>query len=804
MTELPRELECYRNRHRGATMLVAGCGRSVAMLAGRPPCPSIGVNDIGRAFDPDYLLVLNPREQFRDDRFRYVESTRAVAVFTNLSLGLRNRHEVRFRLGQRGGTRIDQPGRLPYTRNSPYVALCLARLMGATKIGLIGVDFTEDHFFARTGQHPLAREFPRIDAEYRALNEAARVEGVQIVNLSTESRLTAFPREDLRSFLTGLAPRPRRVVHVSLTNCAGAIWNLHGLLNDHGGIESRVVTASPVTCGRRFPVDILLSERTRVANALEEADVVHFHNTLDRNSAVLSPFRAVLERKPALLQLHSEPALLRPFFPGREPETRRDLPVLVVAQKQARFAPQAVPVPNAIDIFLPAYREGGSDGAVPGVVFTPTDVRDYPAGGQTCRGKGYHATSRILLQLRAEGAIVPLVRTALSHDEVLALRRRAAIGIDECVTGGYHLTSLECLAQGLVTVGWLDGETRALLARITGSDDAALPWVSTPLSGLAAALRALAADPERRASFGRAGRAWMERYWNPEAVLRPYLAAYDCAVSEHTPPVARVVLSKAPPGKAATTGRADPDGWHRRTLPGRSRPRRSEEVPQEVRLGPTLMSRRGALAGGTVHILGNGPSIDRTDLSSLANMTVIGTNASPLLDGRLGRAADYYCVSDQRFLSDPEGRRLAAGAHESLRVFAGYCHGFLDAPDINYVQIVGGDGVSDDLMCGFYHNCSVVLFAAQLALWLGARETVLHGCEYRYDAGRFRGAGMKRPHDLSIYPRVAANAALLARAFHERGGGLFVVGSSCLVGDFDARSVPGVGRLPLADAAMSA
>ena len=66
MTALPRELEGYRDRHRGATMLVAGCGRSVASLASlaaRPRCPVIGVNDIGRAFDPDYLVVLNPREQ---------------------------------------------------------------------------------------------------------------------------------------------------------------------------------------------------------------------------------------------------------------------------------------------------------------------------------------------------------------------------------------------------------------------------------------------------------------------------------------------------------------------------------------------------------------------------------------------------------------------------------------------------------------------------------------------------------------------------------------------------------------------
>ena len=126
-------------------------------------------------------------------------------------------------------------------------------------------------------------------------------------------------------------------MHLALTNCAGALWNLHGLLTSHAGVESRVVTARPVTSGRRYPQDILLSAPGRVAAVLEAADVVHFHNTLDWQSPQLAAFRGILERKPALLQLHSEPAVLRSCFPGRPPELRRDLPVLVVAQKQARF-----------------------------------------------------------------------------------------------------------------------------------------------------------------------------------------------------------------------------------------------------------------------------------------------------------------------------------------------------------------------------------------------------------------------------------------------------------------------------------
>src|SRR6185369_13796605 len=92
------------------------------------------------------------------------------------------------------------PDTLNYTQNSPYVALCLAIRMGAKQIGLIGVDFTDNHFFAKTGTHPLKGQFATIDGQYRKLAEAVRSHGIEIVNLSSISRLTAFPRRRAQDF----------------------------------------------------------------------------------------------------------------------------------------------------------------------------------------------------------------------------------------------------------------------------------------------------------------------------------------------------------------------------------------------------------------------------------------------------------------------------------------------------------------------------------------------------------------------------------------------------------------------------
>ncbi|MGH6891165.1 MAG: hypothetical protein ACREEP_02785, partial [Dongiaceae bacterium] len=173
----PRDLPGFRDLHAGETLVVCGCGASLRDF--RPPknLITIGVNDVGRLFDPTYLVVLNSRQQFSGDRFRYVEQSRAQAIFTQLDLGIRHPHTVRFRLGRYGGTDFPNPEVLHYTRNSPYLALCLAVHMGAKKIGLIGVDFTENHFYAETGPHPLASRLARIDQEYSALAKVCQALG---------------------------------------------------------------------------------------------------------------------------------------------------------------------------------------------------------------------------------------------------------------------------------------------------------------------------------------------------------------------------------------------------------------------------------------------------------------------------------------------------------------------------------------------------------------------------------------------------------------------------------------------------
>jgi glycosyltransferase involved in cell wall biosynthesis len=205
----PAGIEAYRDRHSGAKFVVCGCGGSLSGFEPPPGTVTIGVNDMGRAFDPDYLLVLNGPAQFSAERFRHIRDSGARAIFSHLDLGLAPGRVVRFRLGRMGGTDAPPPGRLHHARNSPYAAVHLAVLMGAARIGLIGVDFTDDHFFSATGPHALARSLPRIDAEYAALAGAMEARGILLANLSPISRITSLPRMPITAFCkeTGMSAR---------------------------------------------------------------------------------------------------------------------------------------------------------------------------------------------------------------------------------------------------------------------------------------------------------------------------------------------------------------------------------------------------------------------------------------------------------------------------------------------------------------------------------------------------------------------------------------------------------------------
>lgn len=193
----------FKNRHANESILVCGLGESANLLSDPTGYMTIGVNDIGRLFQPTYLLNVNNKSQYKGDRFSYIENSQAKYLFThqpkeqgNVKIPI-----VEFKIARKVGTvEIEEDGALPHFRNSPYVAVALAAYMGATRIGLLGVDFTDNHFWVKDGPHRLLRELEAIDAQYGKLAVYLQAKGIGVWNLSPISRLTKLPKVNLEEW----------------------------------------------------------------------------------------------------------------------------------------------------------------------------------------------------------------------------------------------------------------------------------------------------------------------------------------------------------------------------------------------------------------------------------------------------------------------------------------------------------------------------------------------------------------------------------------------------------------------------
>ena len=110
---------------------------------------------------------------------------------------------IEFKLGSRALNNIDNNGTLDFSCNSPYVAIILAYQMGCREIGVIGVDFTDNHCHMQDGTHELVRNgrLPEIERDYSRLHSALKCRKCNVYNLSEISNLTALPKIGIENFL---------------------------------------------------------------------------------------------------------------------------------------------------------------------------------------------------------------------------------------------------------------------------------------------------------------------------------------------------------------------------------------------------------------------------------------------------------------------------------------------------------------------------------------------------------------------------------------------------------------------------
>jgi len=193
--------------HKNDKVIVAGCGNSLNIIKNlniNNLVHTFGVNDVPSLFQPTYMVVVDHPSKFKDNRNLLIENCTGT-VFTQIQdWKIKSGRKVLFKLGSRGKLdNIDKPNDLiDYSNNSPYVACCIARKMGFTNIGLIGVDFTPDHFYAQDGNHSLvnANKLAEINTHYKLMYHIFKAKNINLYNLSPNSTID-IPKISIEDFL---------------------------------------------------------------------------------------------------------------------------------------------------------------------------------------------------------------------------------------------------------------------------------------------------------------------------------------------------------------------------------------------------------------------------------------------------------------------------------------------------------------------------------------------------------------------------------------------------------------------------
>jgi len=323
------------------------------------------------------------------------------------------------------------------------------------------------------------------------------------------------------------------VVHLALTPLAGSPIRIVNALNRHTDIRAELVVLQTNAYGNRTFEGGLdwQTSKEEAMQALHSANILHMHHffKLDHN-----PFGINLSRECSrahlIRQFHTHPMTIAQGDAGRSRQiVESDIPQLVVAQYHERFFPTARIVPNIVplaeDLYQPAHRANED----PVLFFAPTV--DYSAanvipGMTRWETKGAAETETLLRQVVAscgKGRIA--VRRNIKHEQCLREKQASDIVIDEMITGSFHLSSLEALAQGLPTFAYLDSRCLETLSDLTGV--CTTPWLNFRLEEAKGPLTELIRDASLRREIGDFSRSWMEKHYNDHEMINHYVRAYE-------------------------------------------------------------------------------------------------------------------------------------------------------------------------------------------------------------------------------------------------------------------------------------
>jgi len=308
-----------------------------------------------------------------------------------------------------------------------------------------------------------------------------------------------------------------RILHLSDTTLSGSPIRIVDVINKHTEHEARHLVWQKVFGYRKFKTDLVgeVMPVEELADWVDWADILHFHNRYN-TSKILEAIGIAPPKKPTVVQIHS-PRKSERF----DLDDKSGVKLAVVAQYHVREWPELdFIVPNVVDFTEPEYQQKKSyRKAMPIVSYSPSNCI---CGGWDNKGYGHVAPLLKRLGIKRTIAYDPIVNRP--HDVAMKLKARADLGIDEFMTGSYHLSGLEYLAMGVGCFCHVDEITEKVVKDLTGCKD--LPWIDTNVDKFKGDLLRVIRK-KAWPIYGQESREWIEKYWYPEFLAKCYIDMYQ-------------------------------------------------------------------------------------------------------------------------------------------------------------------------------------------------------------------------------------------------------------------------------------
>lgn len=352
----------------------------------------------------------------------------------------------------------------------------------------------------------------------------------KVFNCNLKSRLDYFEKKNWKNLLR------MKVLHLCSSSLAGAPSHLSKILNKYSPFESKSLLKADFTNKNinnlKWDYDVKSPASSQLKALCEWADLVHFHG-----KEYPLPFEVGIN----VLQYHSPPR----GYQARNTHAKFNGRKMVIAQYHPRFYTDAYIVPNLIDIWDAMYLPAEKSAEIIKIFYSWATEKK---GGWS--DKGSAETIKILKQVKKKygDKVEIVVMNNQPYDKCMAEKRTAHICIDECVTGSYHLQSLEGCSIGAVTFNNIDQQTISFIKTVTGQ--ATHPFEKANLKELFNKLVAFIDDREQLFQRGIASRNWMERHWNPAKLVYRYIRAYQQVYlyGRITPTVSTSAIASPKPG----------------------------------------------------------------------------------------------------------------------------------------------------------------------------------------------------------------------------------------------------------------